>query len=183
MALNDDATLIVGTGTYYTATTDTAFPADPLAPGGSWENVGHTSLEDIFAQASEGGEKTVIGTLQNASLRTTYSARSETFTFTLQQFDEAALKLYYGGNAVVNGELLEVPTDPVPTEKAFLAVFEDGENYFCFYAPKSEVFRGDDLSIADTESLAGLPVAVTPLVSGSNDYAYAVTPLGEVASS
>ena len=145
--------------------------------------MGHTSLEDIFAASSEGGEQTVIGTLQNKSLRTTYSARTETFTFTLQQFDETALKLYYGGNAVVNGALLEVPADPVPTEGAFLAVFEDGDNYFAFYAPKAEIFRGDDLSIADTESLAGMPVNVTPLISGSNDFAYAVTPLGAIESS
>jgi hypothetical protein len=182
MALNDDATLVVGTGSFYTAAVDTAFPADPTSPGVSWTDVGHTSLEDIFGITSEGGEQTVLGTLQNKSLRTTYSTRTEQFTFILQQWDAEALALYFGSNAVANGDLLEVPTDPDPTQAAFLAVFEDGDNTFAFYAPKAELFRNDDMSLSDTETLAGLPIGVTPLVSGSNAYAYAVTPLGASSS-
>jgi hypothetical protein len=141
--------------------------------------VGHTSLEDILSIASEGGEATTIGTLQNKSLRTKYSARTETMTFTLQQFDIPGLKLYYGSNAPVlpNGTV-GVPTEPTPTTAAFLAVFVDGENHFAFYAPKAEIYRADDVSFGDTESLAGLPIGVKPMAFGSNTYTYAITPLG-----
>lgn len=178
MALNDAATLVIGAGNFFTAVTDTALPTDLSAPDVAWENVGHTSLEDIFSVTSEGGEPTTLGTLQAKQLRTTYSPRTETFTFTLQQFDEAGLKLYYGSNATVGvGGELQVPTDPTATVKAFLVIFTDGAKKFAFYAPKAEILRADDLSLSDTESLAGLPLGVKPVVSGTNDYTYAVTPL------
>lgn len=179
MALNDNATLVIGSGNYLTAPTGTDIPADLLVPVAPWEAVGHTSLEDIFSITSEGGEATVIGSLQNKSLRTKYSARTETMTFTLQQFDVKGLKLYYGSNAptLADGSV-GVPADPTPTTAAFLAVFVDGENHFAFYAPKAEIYRADDVSFGDTESLAGLPLGVKPMAYGANSWTYAITPLG-----
>lgn len=184
--LNDNATLVVNSGNYFTGPVGTPIPAILTDLGGldweDWEDVGHTSLEDIFGLSSEGGEATVLGTLQSKALRTSYSSRTETMTFTLQQFDAAGLKLYYGSNAptLPNGTL-GVPTNPVPTEAAFLVVFRDGNNAFAFYAPKAELYRADDLALADTESLAGLPIGVTPLVHSTNQYTYAVTPLTAAA--
>lgn len=181
MAINDAAVLQINAGNYLTAPTDTVLPADLTAPEVAWVKVGHTSLEDIFNLSSEGGEATVLGTLQNKALRTTYSTRTDNLKFTLQQFDTASLKLYFGSNATLGtaGEV-QVPINPVPTTAAFLAIFLDGDNVFAFYAPKAEIFRGDDISVSDTESLAGLPLNVKPLISGSNDWAFAITPLGEV---
>lgn len=181
MALNDDATLVIGAGNYLTAVTGTAAPVDLLAPGVPWTNVGHTSLEDILAIESEGGEPTVIGTLQKRALRTRYSTRTETLKFTLQQFDTASLKLFYGSNSVILPDgMVGSHVNPTPTVSAFLAVFLDGENVFAFYAPKAEIYRADDLSISDTESLAGLPLGVKPMAHSTNEWTYAVTPLGEV---
>lgn len=183
MALNDAATLVIGTGNYLTAPTGQDIPADLLTPLSPWEAVGHTSLEDIFSITSEGGEATVIGSLQNKSLRTKYSARTETMTFTLQQFDVAALKLYYGSNSpILPDGSVGVPSDPVPTTCAFLAVFVDGENHFAFYAPKAEIYRADDMAFGDTESLAGLPLGVKPMTHGANSWTYAITPLGGPAA-
>ncbi|WP_241825650.1 phage tail tube protein [Micromonospora sp. CB01531] len=180
MALNDAATLVIGSGNFFTAPVGTDLPADLAAVSTPWDKVGHTSLEDIFGITSEGGEATTLGSLQNKSLRTKYSPRQETMTFTLQQFDTPGLKLFYGSNAptLANG-MLGVPQDPVPTVCAFLVVFIDGDNLFAFYAPKAEVYRADDMSLSDTESLAGLPLGVKPMVLGTNDYSYAVTPLGD----
>ncbi|KOG26820.1 hypothetical protein [Streptomyces viridochromogenes] len=179
MAINDNATLVVGSGNYLTAPVGTAMPADLLTPVSPWQNVGHTSLEDIFGITSEGGEATTIGSLQNKSLRTKYSARTETMTFTLQQFDTTALKLYFGANApLLPDGSVGVPTDPEPTQAAFLAVFIDGDNHFAFYAPRAEIYRADDMAISDTESLAGLPLGVKPMAFGSNVWTYAITPLG-----
>ncbi len=177
--LNDAATLVINSGNYLTAPTGTPVPADLLAPPSPWDTVGHTSLEDLFGISSEGGEATAIGTLQNKTLRTIYSARTETLTFTLQQFDARGLRLYYGANAptLPNG-MIGVPAEPKPTECAFLVVFVDGNNHFAFYAPKAEIYRADDLSMSDTESLAGLPLGVKPLADGTNKWTYAVTPLG-----
>jgi hypothetical protein len=179
--LNDDATLVIGSGNYLTAAVGTDIPTDLLAPNAPWTNVGHTSLEDIFGITSDGGDATVIGTLQNKSLRTKYAARTETMTFTLQQFDEAGLKLYYGANApILPDGSVGVPTNPEPTVAAFLAIFLDGDNVFAFYAPKAEIYRADDLALADTETLAGLPLGVKPMAYQTNAWTYSVTPLGAV---
>ncbi|MFG2923883.1 hypothetical protein ACGFYA_20535 [Streptomyces sp. NPDC048305] len=183
MALNDNATLVIGSGNYLTAPVGTDIPTDLLVPVSPWEAVGHTSLEEIFSISSEGGEATTIGSLQNKSLRTKYSARTETMSFVLQQFDVKGLKLYYGSNSpILPDGSVGVPTDPVPTTAAFLAVFVDGENVFAFYAPKAEIYRGDDVSFGDTESLAGLPLGVKPMAYGANSWTYAITPLGSVAA-
>jgi len=183
MALDSTATLVVGAGNFFTApyveATPAALPVDLSTIPAPWTNLGHTSLEDIFSVSSEGGEATSLGTLQAKTLRTTYSPRSETFNLVLQQFDAESLRLYFGSNAEVGaGGELQVPLSPTPTVSSFLAVFTDGVNKFAFYAPKAEIMRGDDLSISDSESLAGLPISVKPVASGSNDWAYAVTPLG-----
>jgi hypothetical protein len=183
VALNDLATLVIGTGNFFTATEGTPMPDDLSAiPVGTWENIGHTSLEDIFAITSEGGDATVLGTLQAKQLRTTYSPRTESMTFTLQQFDEPGLRLYFGANSVTlpNGAIAP-SQNPTPTIRAFLAVFIDGTNVFAFYAPKAEIYRADDMDLSDTESLAGLPLKVTPMIFQTNTWTYAVTPLTGVA--
>jgi hypothetical protein len=180
VALNDNATLVINTGNYFTAVTGTPMPAVLDTVTAPWANVGHTSLDDIFGITSDGGDATTIGSLQNSSLRTKYATRTETMTFTLQQFDVAGLKLFYGANAPVLADgSVGVPSNPTPTVCAFLAVFVDGEHLFAFYAPKAEIYRSDDLSLSDTESLAGLPLGVKPLQYNGNDWVYAVTPLGE----
>jgi len=183
LALDSSKTLVVGAGNFFTApyvpATPAALPTNlKVTPAAPWVDMGHTSLEDIFSVASEGGEATSLGTLQSKTLRTTYSPRSETFNITLQQFDSASLKLYFGGNAGVGtGQELQVPMTPTPTVSSFLAIFIDGTNAFAFYAPKAEILRGDDLSLSDTESLAGLPIAIKPIPHSTNTWAYAVTPL------
>lgn len=183
MALNDSATLVVAGGNFYTAATGTARPADVLAPDVAWTKIGHTSLEDILSIESEGGESTILGTLQNKALRTRTAPRTERFTFTLQQWDEASLKLYFGSNAIVQPDgTVGVPQSPTPTTGAFLAVFYDGENSLDFFAQKAEILRGDDMELSDTESLAGLPITVTPLIHGSNTWPYTVSPLGRPAA-
>lgn len=183
MALDATATLVVDSGNFLTAPSGSTFPTDPKAPTTPWEIVGHTSLEDIIGFESEGGETTILGTLQNKQLRTSRTATTDSFTINVQQFDEASLKLYYGANATKDATtgLLQVPANPQATVCAFLAVFIDKDNVFAIYIPKCEIIRADNLELADTESLASLPLKITPLQNGTNDWNYAVTPLGTAA--
>ena len=180
MTLLDSATLVISGGTYFThATLGTAAPEDLASIPVGWGNLGHTDLEDVIAFASEGGEATTLGTLQKRTLRTTYSNRIDTFTFNLQQFDEASLKLYYGSNM---GELVAdsiwrtVPDNPAITVVAFLAVFTDGVKKFGIYAPAAEIYRADDAEFASDE-LAGLPIQIKPLNHSTNTWKVALTPL------
>lgn len=185
MPLIDSGTLIVNKGNYFTAPVGTEIPLDLMSPEVDWDNIGHTDIEQVIEFTSEGGETTVRGTLQNPNLRTQTSARSETLGVNLQQFTIDAMKLYYGKNAVDvdGGRFLGVPTNPQATEVAFLAVFVDGTTAFAVYAPKVSILRGDDPEIDDTENFATLPLQITPLNHGTNDWAYAVTPVQVQAGS
>lgn len=170
MALLDTATFKIGVGHLYTAPVSTALPADLSSIGGSWTEIGHTSAEDILATASEGGEATTHRSLQNPALRVTYSTRQENWSFNLLQFDTSSLRLYFGQNASVDAKgNVQAPSNPQPTERAFLALFYDGHTIMGLYAAKASIFRGDDFNFSDTENLSQLPIRVTPLqVSDSN---------------
>jgi hypothetical protein len=177
MALDNTAVLKVGTGHFYTAPIGTAVPADLRAPGGSWTEMGHTSMQDILASASEGGDITTLGSLQAKTLRQSVASRTESYNMNLLQFDKDSLKLYYGANAVITGGgHVQVPQDAVPTEVAWLVVFYDGTTTAGIYAPKASIFRSDDLSISDTENLAQLPLKVTPLTYLTNAFAIQFIP-------
>lgn len=184
MAKIDNATLVVGSGNFYTAPVGTAMPVSiSSAPADPWENVGHTSLENIVSFTSEGGDATTLGTLQSKALRTTYAPRVESFGIEVQQFDRKSLRLYYGANApMLPSGLLGIPQSPEPTECAFLAIFVDGENRFAIYVPRCEIFRSDDVAVQDAESLVSLPLNVKPLIYSTNEYTYAVTPLGGIVA-
>ena len=178
----DNATLVIGAGNYFTAPVGTALPTDLTTPGDVWENIGHTSLEDILTLSSDGGDKNVLGTLQSRQLRSIYEARVDTFSIILQQFDEDSLRLYFGENApTVEQGLVGNPNKPKPAVRAFMGVFYDGDNIFAIYCPRAEIFRGDDLEFSDTETLSSLPLNITPMSYQQNDWNFAVTPLGDAS--
>lgn len=170
MALDSTVVLKPGTAHFYTAPVGTEMPTDLRTPGVEWEHMGHTSLEDILAASSEGGETSVLSSLQTRQLRTSTTSRTETFAVNLLQLDEGSAKLYFGSNAVISadGRVVSVPAEPQASELAWLCVMYDGQNDAGYFARKSEIIRGEDLSISDTESLTQLPVRITPLaVEGS----------------
>lgn len=177
MALTDDAVLVPAVGHYWFAPTPgQARPADPLAPTTPWVDLGHTSLDSPFGITSDGGDKTVLGTWQNTSLRSTYAPRVESITFELKQWDETSLKLYYGSNATIGTDgQVQVPASPTPTTGALYVIVQDGAEQVLFYWPSVEIFRADDISF-DAENLAGLPVAATVMMTSGQGWLYEVSP-------
>ena len=180
MAQNDEATLVIGGGKFYTAVVGTEAPEDISEPGSAWKEIGHTSLENIFAINSEGGDVTILGTLQSRELRTKRAPRSESFRINLAQWDEDALQFYFGSNAVTEDGWMEVPSDPTPVKVAFLAAFTDSGRQFGIYSASTEMARGDNIDLSDTENLATLPVDIKPLQYQGADSAWSLTPLGQV---
>lgn len=177
MALNNDAVLKVGTGDFYTGEIGAEVPVDLLNPGVEFEHMGHTSIDDILNSASEGGEITNLPSLQNPNLRQSISARTESYNINLHQFDERAMKLFFGANSEVTLDGHVRPAkNPVPTEVSWLFVFRDGDRVGGIYAPKASIIRGDDFSISDTESLQRLNLRITPLIHDTNEYAIEFIP-------
>lgn len=175
--LDNTAVLKVGTGDFYTAPIGTELPADLTKITEPFEHMGHTSLEDILASASEGGETTTLSSLQNRNLRQSVSSRTESYTVNLLQFDDESLKLYFGANAEVTaGGRVRPAQSPVPSELAWLFIFRDGDRVGGIYAPKASFFRADDFNISDTESLNRLSLRITPLVHNENQYAIEFIP-------
>lgn len=177
MAINDNATFMPATGRFYIADVGTAFPSDPKKPGSGWTELGHTSAETPIEFTTEGGEKTTIATLQAAAHRTRVSPRVDGAKLKLHQFDIDTLKLYFGANSKVVSGRLQVAQNPQATEKAFLAVFVDGERVFATLAPRSEIQQDGNLALSDPEKLAEVPLSVTFLIHGTNDYALEIMPV------
>lgn len=179
MAFTDAAVAIVSTGRFYTATVGTAAPANYLAPGVGWTDIGHTSIENILALQSEGGEVTVLGTLQAESFQSTTANRVDSFAIISNQWDLDVYKFYFGDNGTQDAttKLFAVPNSPVAAEKAFLGVFYAGTKAFAIHAKRVELKRGDDLDLAERNAIAGIPLLVTPLSYLGATSNWGITPL------
>lgn len=179
--MNDNAVLKVSGADFYVAPVGTARPIGAEAlrkPASPWENIGHTSLENIVDLTSEGGERTMLGSLQKSSLRESISNRTESFGLNLLEWTVRTLRYYYGANVVITEDgAVEVPTEPVPAEMAFLVVLRDGENVAGFYAAKASIFRNSDIAVADTNTLSALPIRVTALTADGKRSAITVIPV------
>lgn len=191
LSLSDKATLAVGAGNFFFAPEGSAalVPADftdgqIVATGTAkgWKNLGHTQFDQIFNMEQEGGEKTVLKTLQNRTLRTKYSEITRTITINVHQLDIDVLKLYFGSNSVeINaGQFLGVPLKPEPTRMAFCCVFFENDVQFTIYAPSVDILGNEGVSIGETDQLVGLALQVTPVVYQTNTWTLAVSPLSKV---
>lgn len=170
MALNKEAILLAAKGYVFTAPVDTAppSPADVAAfTDGSnltgWENIGHTSRDELPTFGYDGGDTETLGSWQMASLRVVQTeAITEYVTFNLHQFDEAALSLYYGqadgGDTEGMFAIQSAPTQG--TDRALLIVIVDGDSKIAFYASNANIRREAEIELA-VDELAFLPLRAT----------------------
>lgn len=170
MALTDTAVFTAARGFIFTAPVDTAAPTpaaieafDANSPTvASWENLGHTALDELPEFGFDGGDTEVRGTWQNQSLREVVTeAVADFVTFNAHQFDEATLSLYYGVTSpgATDGKF-DVGAVGSPLEKALLVIIVDGSTNVGFHALKSSIRRNDAISL-DTDGFAFLPLRAT----------------------
>lgn len=168
MALDDSAVYIPGTGRVYVAPPEQARPVSLVAPASPWEELGHTSREDGLTITRDGGDSEVIGTWQNPSLRERRDPTSYAITMFLQQVDNNALEMYFGGgDASVAGEF-GIPTVGGTTERALYVRIIDGTNEVGLYVPKVSIAAEDDIEL-DVEGFMSLPVRMTVLAVTGQD--------------
>lgn len=180
MALNDNAVLTAAVGYVYTAAVGTAAPSaaslktiDLETPSAwtpsTWTLLGHTSRNDMPEFGFDGGDSEVKGTWQRKKLReVTTEEPVDYLTLFLSQFDEAALDLYYGTNAVATAGLFAVSgAGNTAAEKALFVVIEDGTFRLGFHASKASIKRDDAIQLP-VDDLASLPVKATFLQHSTN---------------
>ena len=169
MALTDTAVFTASRGYIFTAPINTAAPTPALVeafvPGGSfasYENLGHTAIDQLPEFGFDGGGTEVRGTWQNESLREVVTEPVADFvTFNAHQFDEATLRLYYGVTSPGATEgSFEVTAVGSPIEQALLIVIVDGTTNVGFHAGRSSIRREDAISL-DTDNFAFLPLRAT----------------------
>lgn len=179
MALNDNAVYIPGTGRVYVAPAETARPTDLVTPAAPWDELGHTSREDGLTITRDGGDSEVIGTWQNASLRERRDPTSFAIVMFLQQIDNSALEMYFGGgDATVAGEF-GIPNVQETTERALYVRIIDGTNEIGLYVPKVSIAADDDIEL-DVEGFMSMPVRMTVLgVTGENLMTWIADHLGD----
>lgn len=160
-------TLVI-TGTPTGGTTPTIDVSIEAAPNG-WEQVGHTSREDMPEWGFDGGDTEVRGTWQKKRLReiATGDPVADSVVINIQQWDAGALELYYGENASVTPGVFGVDGNFVPVERALLIIIVDGSVRIGFYASKASIRRDDAIQLP-VDDFASLPVKATFLNLGAN---------------
>lgn len=170
MALNDSAVFTAARGFIFTAPVGTASPSvaeidgfDPATGLTGWENIGHTSREDLPEFGFDGGDTEVRGSWQNESLEEVQTeVVTDYVTINLHQFDDQGLGLYYSTeNASTEaGRFSVMTTTGKPLQRALCVVVMDGEDRIGFWAPKASMRREDAITMA-VDEFAVLPIRAT----------------------
>jgi hypothetical protein len=172
--VSTDATkkIIPGHGTVFIAPANTALPSTPLtaftltgAPPASWENLGHTSKDNLPAFTRDGGDKTVLDSWLEDSIGTVYASTAWSLGINPIQVDKNALDLGFGGNFDVDGGYI-VPGSTSGTAKALVLLMTDGTGTMLFYIPNTNVSLADAPSLDSTKymeiSLSASILAAAP---------------------
>jgi|GEM_PF-3670039 len=174
MALdNDENTEAVG----YVFTAPPGTPAPTLAElnaldletfsdlNPAWDQVGHTSQDDLPKLAFDGGETQTKTTWQQRRLRKATSGDpvAASVTLILSDFNLRTLELYYGKNAAdpaIEPGVFGVGGNFNPVEHAVLIIIVEGDIRVGFYAAKAVVERDDTINLP-ANAVSGFPVRAT----------------------
>lgn len=163
MALTDGAVLVPGIGHIFTGTVGsatkwalsdlTAFAANTATVPSGWVNLGHTSIDNVLVFGQDGGDTTVKGSWQNASLRTVITSQTiDSFVVkSLQVMDNTILTLYYGGGDVATANEFHWPDSPAAQNKAVTVVMLDGSTPIALWCPQASILRADAADIASDD--------------------------------
>lgn len=162
---------VVGTATKPTTSQLATFVSAGTVPSG-WTTIGHTDLNNVLTFGSEGGDTSVKGSWQNASLREiTTSTLVEYFDVkSLQVLDKTILSLYHGGGTAASNELA-TPDASTATELATTLVMVDGTTSVALYCPKASIKKAGDMEFA-SDDFVKVPLRFTPLKYSTNAKSY-----------
>jgi len=165
---------IPGHGTLFIAPVGTPIGSNPLTtftltgtgPTG-WENLGHTSKDNLFAFSRDGGEKTVLDSYMADGISTVYDSVQWSLGVNPIQIDKNALDLSFGGNFDTDGGYI-VPSSNVGLSKALVMLLTDGTANMLFYIPNTNVSIGDAPTL-DAAKFLELPLSASILAAPTSD--------------
>lgn len=162
ITIEGDVTALVG------GTANALEATETTTPNG-WNNIGHTSRDDMPEWGFDGGDTEIRGTWQNPNLREVVTKQAADYLkLFVQQMDKHSFELYYGENAATTPGVFGVAGGtPKPNEKAFLVIIVDGDVRIGFYVRKASVRRDDSMDVP-VDAFATLPIRATFLKDGPN---------------
>lgn len=167
MALNNNAFVLPGTGTAYTAPVGTATPTVLTPPGSPFTEIAHIGNNEgdgLPTWTTDGGDTENKGSWQRKAIKTYTEPMTETIEFEFSQIDELTLRYYTGASGGNTPGQFQVFGGDVGSgvETAFLITFSDGAVTVGFYAARVSISRNDDIEL-DPEEAARLPVKASLL--------------------
>lgn len=167
----DATTLVIpGHGTVFKAPANTAMSAGGLAdftltgtPPTGWVSLGHTSIQNTVAFATNGGDASVLGTWIDDAVRTIYAATDWSLTVNALQVDQENLDLAFNGEFDADDGYI-VPGTNQGTSTALFVLCQDGTGKLGFYIPNTSTKLGDAPSI-DPTNFFELPLSASILAS------------------
>lgn len=154
MTANVSTTIVPGHGTLFIAPVNTPLPAMPVlsafgltvTPAG-WENLGHTSKDNLFSFSVNGGDKTTLDSYLSDGIKVIYAAKQWTLGINSLQVDKNALDLAFNGSfdPATGGYI--VPSSNDGLARALFLYLTDGTGSLGFYVPNTTITLGDAPSI------------------------------------
>lgn len=166
MTVDATALFIPGLATVFLASPNHAMPAGGLSdfvlssagPTG-WDNIGHTSKDDVVNFAKDGGDKTSLDTMLAAGVRTVYSSEAWTLNVAALQAAKSVLDLAFNGDFDDDDGYI-VPASNVGTNSAAFLLMQDGTAQMGFYLPNTSIKLGDAVKIDDPATFLEFPLAI-----------------------
>ena len=171
MATDATTTIVPGHGTLFIAPVNTAVPATPLTAFGlatvpaGWDNLGHTSKDNLPAFTRDGGDKTSLDTWLADAVGAVYASTSWSLGFNSVQVDKNSLDLSFNGSFDTDGGYI-VPGSDNGIAKALFLLMTDGTGKLGFYIPNTLITLGDSPSIDPTKFFE-LPISASILSAAS----------------
>lgn len=184
MALDESELYLPARGYIYIGDEGTSAPEDidsfDLNEGTpEWENIGHTSSEELPEFGFDGGETETLGTWQNATLRVVETETTTHYvTFNVHQFNDLTLGLYYGSTGGSTAGRFEVQEATGGSDRALLIIVVDGQNRVAFHAPAVTIRAEDSISM-ESDAFAYLPLRATLRSTGEYTMAWIAPGLNE----
>lgn len=176
MSVNASELVVPGHATLFHAPPNTPAPTDPLnattgftlagatVPAG-WENMGHTSKQNVVSFTREGGDTTSLDTMLADAVRIvqTQGVRWGLRVGALQVGMDN-LDLAFDGEFDATKSRYVVPSTPGSNGRALFLFLQDNTAAMGFYIPNTEVTLGDVPSI-DPGQFFELPLAAAFLTA------------------